>query len=179
MADVVWACHTMIHVCIAYCCFFGQGCVCHPYLSLQFHSILNDVNVRSFVLGATNILFRQQKQVTDVIVEVEKRRRRKLYSDCLFADVSLSLSFDECWPWHGWTADCHEAKALSATTWKDEGQGCWPWQGWPVFRSTKCCYVNDMAADCDEADLCSETLHATTWMTGLLTMTRLTCVHKH
>ena len=79
----------MIHVCIACCCFFGQGCVCHPYLSLQFHSILNDVNVRSFVLGATNILFRQQKQVTDVIVEVEKRR--KLYSDCLFADLSLSL----------------------------------------------------------------------------------------
>ncbi|KAK7109109.1 late secretory pathway protein AVL9 homolog [Littorina saxatilis] len=50
---------------------FTKGCVCHPYLSLQFHSILNDVNVRSFVLGATNILFRQQKQVTDVIVEIE------------------------------------------------------------------------------------------------------------
>lgn len=51
---------------------FTKGCVCHPYLSLQFHSILNDVNVRSFVLGATNILFRQQKQATDVIVEVEE-----------------------------------------------------------------------------------------------------------
>ncbi|KAL8563972.1 hypothetical protein ACOMHN_025303 [Nucella lapillus] len=51
---------------------FTKGSVCHPYLSLQFHHVLHDVNVRSFVLGATNILFRQQKQASDVIVEVEE-----------------------------------------------------------------------------------------------------------
>ncbi|PVD30479.1 hypothetical protein C0Q70_09745 [Pomacea canaliculata] len=47
---------------------FSKGYVCHPYLSLQFHSILNDVNVRGFVIGATNVLFRQQKHATDVII---------------------------------------------------------------------------------------------------------------
>jgi len=31
---------------------------------------MNDVNVRSFVIGATNMLFRQKRHLTDVIVDV-------------------------------------------------------------------------------------------------------------
>lgn len=47
-----------------------QGSVCFPYLSLQYYDLLNDVNVRSFVIGATNMLFRQKRHLTDVIVDV-------------------------------------------------------------------------------------------------------------
>uniref|UniRef100_A0A2C9M2W2 UDENN domain-containing protein n=1 Tax=Biomphalaria glabrata TaxID=6526 RepID=A0A2C9M2W2_BIOGL len=49
---------------------FTRGSVCHPYLSLQYHDILTDVNIRSFVLGATNILFKQRRQLLDAFVEV-------------------------------------------------------------------------------------------------------------
>ncbi|RUS73088.1 hypothetical protein EGW08_019149 [Elysia chlorotica] len=49
---------------------FTKGCVCQPYLSLQYHDILTDVNVRSFLIGATNVLFKQRRQVIDVVVEV-------------------------------------------------------------------------------------------------------------
>ena len=47
-----------------------QGYICHPYLSLQYYDLLNDVNVRGFVIGATNILFRQKLHLTDVVIEV-------------------------------------------------------------------------------------------------------------
>lgn len=47
-----------------------QGYICHPYLSLQYYDLLNDVNVRGFVIGATNILFRQKRHLTDVVIEV-------------------------------------------------------------------------------------------------------------
>lgn len=49
---------------------FTKGSVCHPYLSLQYHDILMDVNVRSFLIGATNVLFKQRRQLIDVVVEV-------------------------------------------------------------------------------------------------------------
>ncbi|CAI9727784.1 Hypothetical predicted protein [Octopus vulgaris] len=53
---------------------FSKGCLCHPYLSLQFFDLLEDVNVRGFVIGATNILFKQRKHLTDVVVEVNDGR---------------------------------------------------------------------------------------------------------
>ncbi|XP_030846183.1 late secretory pathway protein AVL9 homolog [Strongylocentrotus purpuratus] len=51
---------------------FGKGSLCHPYISLQQHDMLQDVNVRSFVIGATNALFKHHKHLMDVIVEVEE-----------------------------------------------------------------------------------------------------------
>lgn len=39
-------------------------------MALQQHHLLSDVTVRGFVAGATNILFRQQKHLSDAIVEV-------------------------------------------------------------------------------------------------------------
>lgn len=39
-------------------------------MALQQHHLLSDVTVRGFVAGATNILFRQQKYLSDAIVEV-------------------------------------------------------------------------------------------------------------
>jgi len=50
---------------------FTNGSFCHPYLSITYLDILNDPRVRSFVIGATNILFKQKKSLFDVIVEVD------------------------------------------------------------------------------------------------------------
>ena len=44
--------------------------MCHPYLCLQCCDILNDINIRGFVVGATNIMFRQKRHLVDAIVEV-------------------------------------------------------------------------------------------------------------
>nr|XP_014346362.1 PREDICTED: late secretory pathway protein AVL9 homolog isoform X2 [Latimeria chalumnae] len=53
---------------------FTKGYLCLPYMALQQHHLLSDVTVRGFVAGATNILFRQQKHLSDAIVEVEEAR---------------------------------------------------------------------------------------------------------
>lgn len=52
---------------VSCCC---QGYLCLPYMALQQHHLLSDVTVRGFVAGATNILFRQQRHLSDAIVEV-------------------------------------------------------------------------------------------------------------
>uniref|UniRef100_A0A4W4FQL5 UDENN domain-containing protein n=1 Tax=Electrophorus electricus TaxID=8005 RepID=A0A4W4FQL5_ELEEL len=53
---------------------FTKGYLCLPYMALQQHHLLSDVRVRGFVAGATNILFRQQRHLSDAIVEVEEAR---------------------------------------------------------------------------------------------------------
>ncbi|KAF7641672.1 hypothetical protein LDENG_00275080 [Lucifuga dentata] len=76
---------------------FTKGYLCLPYMALQQHHLLSDVTVRGFVAGATNILFRQQRHLSDAIVEVDEARiqihdpeLRKLLSlttaDLRFAD---------------------------------------------------------------------------------------------
>lgn len=51
---------------------FTKGYLCLPYMALQQHHLLSDVTVRGFVSGATNILFRQQRHLSDAIVDVEE-----------------------------------------------------------------------------------------------------------
>ena len=51
---------------------FTKGVLCHPYLSLQYYDLLRDPNVRGFVVGASNMLFKQKRNLLDVIVEVLK-----------------------------------------------------------------------------------------------------------
>ncbi|XP_001376439.1 late secretory pathway protein AVL9 homolog [Monodelphis domestica] len=51
---------------------FTKGYLCLPYMALQQHHLLSDVTVRGFVAGATNVLFRQQKHLSDAVVEVEE-----------------------------------------------------------------------------------------------------------
>ncbi|KAJ8393699.1 hypothetical protein AAFF_G00057520 [Aldrovandia affinis] len=79
---------------------FTKGYLCLPYMALQQHHLLSDVTVRGFVAGATNILFRQQRHLSDAVVEVEEARvliqdpeLRKLLSlttaDLRFADYLL------------------------------------------------------------------------------------------
>ncbi|XP_054621586.1 late secretory pathway protein AVL9 homolog isoform X2 [Dunckerocampus dactyliophorus] len=51
---------------------FTKGYLCLPYMALQQHHLLSDVTVRGFVAGATNILFRQQRHLSDAVIEVEE-----------------------------------------------------------------------------------------------------------
>uniref|UniRef100_H2V8G4 AVL9 homolog (S. cerevisiase) n=1 Tax=Takifugu rubripes TaxID=31033 RepID=H2V8G4_TAKRU len=51
---------------------FTKGYLCLPYMALQQHHLLSDVTVRGFVAGATNILFRQQRHLTDAIIDVDE-----------------------------------------------------------------------------------------------------------
>lgn len=47
-----------------------KGYLCLPYLSLPYLDLLADINVRGYIVGATNVLFKQKKQLIDVLVEV-------------------------------------------------------------------------------------------------------------
>ncbi|XP_060678910.1 late secretory pathway protein AVL9 homolog [Hemiscyllium ocellatum] len=51
---------------------FTKGYLCLPYMALQQHHLLSDVTVRGFVAGATNILFRQQKHLSDAVIDIEE-----------------------------------------------------------------------------------------------------------
>uniref|UniRef100_A0A8C7I396 AVL9 cell migration associated n=1 Tax=Oncorhynchus kisutch TaxID=8019 RepID=A0A8C7I396_ONCKI len=53
---------------------FTKGYLCLPYMALQQHHLLSDVTVRGFVAGATNILFRQQRHLSDAVVDVEEAK---------------------------------------------------------------------------------------------------------
>lgn len=76
---------------------FTKGYLCLPYLSLPYMDLLFDVNVRGYMVGATNVLFKQKRQLADVLVEVENATletqdpilRRQLHlttEDLRFAD---------------------------------------------------------------------------------------------
>lgn len=53
---------------------FTKGYLCLPYLSLPYMDLLNDVNVRGYVVGATNVLFKQKRQLYDVLIDIESMR---------------------------------------------------------------------------------------------------------
>ncbi|XP_039296936.1 late secretory pathway protein AVL9 homolog [Nilaparvata lugens] len=53
---------------------FEKGYLCLPYLSLPYLDLLSDDNVRGYVVGATNVLFKQKKKLADVLVEVDGAR---------------------------------------------------------------------------------------------------------
>lgn len=53
---------------------FTKGSLCLPYLSLPYLDLLTDVNVRSYVVGATNILFKQKRQLYDILVDIDSGR---------------------------------------------------------------------------------------------------------
>lgn len=47
-----------------------QGYLCLPYVSLPYMELLTDPNVRGYVVGATNVLFKQKKNIAEILVEV-------------------------------------------------------------------------------------------------------------
>ncbi|RZF38603.1 hypothetical protein LSTR_LSTR013426 [Laodelphax striatellus] len=60
---------------------FEQGYLCLPYLSLPYLDLLSDQNVSGYVVGATNVLFKQKRRLADVLVEVDGARMSKLRED--------------------------------------------------------------------------------------------------
>lgn len=85
---------------------FTKGYMCLPYLSLPYIDLLGDVNVRGYIVGATNVLFKQKKQLADVLVEIEGTRiesqdpdlRRQLHlttEDLRFADFIVKHVSEE------------------------------------------------------------------------------------
>ncbi|KAJ0180595.1 hypothetical protein K1T71_003999 [Dendrolimus kikuchii] len=53
---------------------FEEGYLCLPYLSLQYLDLLSDSAVHGFVVGASNVLFKQKCQLFDVLVEMNEMR---------------------------------------------------------------------------------------------------------
>ncbi|CAG9861818.1 unnamed protein product [Phyllotreta striolata] len=53
---------------------FTKGSLCLPYLSLPYLDLLADVNVRSYLVGATNVLFKQKRQLYDILVDIDGNR---------------------------------------------------------------------------------------------------------
>lgn len=53
---------------------FEDGYICLPYLSLQYLDLLSDPAVQGFVVGASNVLFKQKRQLFDVLVELNEMR---------------------------------------------------------------------------------------------------------
>lgn len=85
---------------------FTKGSLCLPYLSLPYLDLLTDVNVRSYVVGATNILFKQKRQLYDILVDIDFGRiecqdinlRRLLHlttEDLRFADYIVKHVSEE------------------------------------------------------------------------------------
>ena len=50
------------------CCIL-QSSIFHPYISLHDIDILENMDVRSFLLGANNMLFKQKKALLDAVIE--------------------------------------------------------------------------------------------------------------
>lgn len=85
---------------------FTKGYMCLPYLSLPYLDLLSDVNVRGYVVGATNILFKQKTQLYDILVDIETGRiecqdlelRKQLHlttEDLRFADYIVKHVSEE------------------------------------------------------------------------------------
>lgn len=50
---------------------FTNGTLCLPYLSLSYMDLLTEPSVNGYIIGTSNILFRQKSQLMDVFVDVE------------------------------------------------------------------------------------------------------------
>lgn len=50
---------------------FASGNLFLPYLSLPYMDLLGDPSVLSYVIGTSNVLFQQKRQLSDVLVDIE------------------------------------------------------------------------------------------------------------
>lgn len=51
---------------------FTNGNLCLPYLSLPYLDLLTDPSVNGFIIGTSNILFRQKRQLMDIFMDIEQ-----------------------------------------------------------------------------------------------------------
>lgn len=69
---------------------FTRGSFCLPYLSISYLDLLSDTRVRSFVIGATNFLFKQRREMYDVIVDMEEGNAITINDPALKKCLSLT-----------------------------------------------------------------------------------------
>ncbi|XP_055602629.1 late secretory pathway protein AVL9 homolog [Uranotaenia lowii] len=50
---------------------FHEGNLCLPYISLPYMDLLSDPAVKGYIIGASNVLFQQKRQLADVMIHVE------------------------------------------------------------------------------------------------------------
>ncbi|CAG2117847.1 unnamed protein product [Medioppia subpectinata] len=89
---------------------FSCGAYLQPYLSLTYLDVLTDVRVRSCLVGATNFLFKQKKDIFDVIVELDAGK-----VDILDAELRKQLALT--------TEDLRFAEYLTKTVLTDGENG--------------------------------------------------------
>ncbi len=53
---------------------FTGGNLCHPYLSLSYLDMLSQPSVQGYLIGATNVLFKQKRGVAEVIIDIDADR---------------------------------------------------------------------------------------------------------
>lgn len=79
---------------------FHEGNLCLPYISLPYMDLLTDPSVKGYIIGASNVLFQQKRQLADVMVDVEsavidvydmelKRQVQLSTEDLRFADFII------------------------------------------------------------------------------------------
>ncbi|KAL5275565.1 AVL9 family protein [Megaselia abdita] len=50
---------------------FTSGHLCLPYISLPYMDLLSDTSVLSYIIGTSNVLFQQKKNLADILVDIE------------------------------------------------------------------------------------------------------------
>ncbi|KAL9966000.1 hypothetical protein ACROYT_G024005 [Oculina patagonica] len=70
---------------------FTKNSIFHPYLSLQQMDLLKSPNVRSFVVGASNYLYKRQKGLSDVLIDLESGSM-EIHNPDLNEQLSLSTA---------------------------------------------------------------------------------------
>lgn len=50
---------------------FSSGHLCLPYLSLPYMDLLSDPSVLSYVIGTSNVLFQQKKNLSDIQIDID------------------------------------------------------------------------------------------------------------
>ncbi|GBP85348.1 Late secretory pathway protein AVL9 homolog [Eumeta japonica] len=53
---------------------FEDGYLCLPYLSLQYLDLLSDPAVEGFLVGASNVLFKQKRQLFDIVIDLNEMK---------------------------------------------------------------------------------------------------------
>lgn len=79
---------------------FHEGNLCLPYISLPYMDLLTDPSVKGYIIGASNVLFQQKRNLADVMIDVEnavidvydlelKRQVQLSTEDLRFADFII------------------------------------------------------------------------------------------
>ncbi|XP_026480961.1 late secretory pathway protein AVL9 homolog [Ctenocephalides felis] len=77
---------------------FSNGYLCFPYLSLPYMELLTEPKVKGYIIGASNVLFRQKRNLADILIDVDNLTMQ-CYDPELRKQLTLStedLRFADC-----------------------------------------------------------------------------------